>query len=98
MIVIDYKEENVAKQKGNLILLKRYEGDENDSHLKYMIPFLKGNLFFYSFLFFYFSLEIAKKEYTDIRKEIEKYGSENTALNFYKENKKYNALVPKELR
>jgi TFIIF-interacting CTD phosphatase-like protein len=43
IIVIDFKEENCAKQLSNLILLKKYEGDENDTQLNYLIPFLKGN-------------------------------------------------------
>ena len=42
IIVIDFKEENCAKQLSNLILLNKFEGDENDTQLNYMIPFLKG--------------------------------------------------------
>jgi len=39
---------------------------------------------------------MAKKEVTDVRKEIEKYGNVKPYMNYYKSNPKYKALLPKE--
>jgi len=39
---------------------------------------------------------MAKKEVTDVRKEIEKYGNFKPYMNYYKSNPKYKALLPKE--
>ena len=39
---------------------------------------------------------MAKKEVTDVRKEIEKYGNSKPYMNYYRANPKYKALLPKE--
>lgn len=39
---------------------------------------------------------MSKKEVTDVRKEIEKYGNLKPYMNYYRSNPKYKALLPKE--
>lgn len=41
-------------------------------------------------------IEMAKKEVSDVRTEIEKYGNYKTYLNYYRSNPKYKALLPKD--
>jgi len=45
IIAIDFNEENVKKHKNNLILLPEYNGDENDTEFRNIIPFLKGKIY-----------------------------------------------------
>jgi len=40
--VIDFKEDRVPKHKYNLILLPEFNGEDLDSEMKNIIPFLKG--------------------------------------------------------
>ena len=39
---------------------------------------------------------MSKKEITDVRTEIEKYGNYKSYLNYYRSNPKYHQLLPKE--
>ena len=47
VIVIDFKPDNVKKHLSNVVIIPEYLGDENDSEMKYIIPFLK--IFNFSF-------------------------------------------------
>ena len=66
MIYLDFTDETVPYHKQNAIILPEWDGDMDDRSLHDIMPFLSS---------------IAQKP-IDVREEIARYGSENTAKNF----------------
>ena len=72
-IAVDFTMDSYLNHKDNVILINNYHGETEDNSLKELSLFLE---------------HCANSNIKDVRKEIKKYGSENSVKNYYEEMQK----------